>query len=328
MPSITRRAFFAIVVAGSVVVACSSGSPPPPTQTTPKPQTTVHIGSFSTAIDYAPYLVAKSNGWFEEALAPFGAHPEFTTFQSLPPINEAFGTGRIDVVFEAEPPAIIGRAAGIDIRITALGCSLRQEIIVPAASKATSIRDLKGQSVAVLAGTSSHYGLLTIAEHAGLQVADITVVDLTPPDAKSAFHAGHVSAWAVWPPWVEQELAAGTGRLLEGGDAKIHSIMAMRGEFVDEAPDLARAVSGVLQRSKEWIAQHPEEAMATVAGALDLDLKVVRLAWPKHDFKALLSPAVDADIQAKADFLRQQNLIRQPVQVTDLVQPIVAAGSQ
>jgi sulfonate transport system substrate-binding protein len=84
----------------------------------------VHIGTFSIAIDYAPYLVARSKGWFEDVLKPYGMTPDYTTFQTLAPINESFATGRVDVVFEAETPAIIGRAAGIDIRITGISCSL------------------------------------------------------------------------------------------------------------------------------------------------------------------------------------------------------------
>src|SRR5215204_661423 len=72
----------------------------------------VKIGSFFTAIDYAPYLVAKNQRWFEDAFQKAGATVEYTTFQSLAPINESFATNQVDVVFEAEPPAIIGRAGG------------------------------------------------------------------------------------------------------------------------------------------------------------------------------------------------------------------------
>lgn len=176
-----------LLLAALLVAACR-WSPTPPSAPAPSPASTapqdledVNIGSFSAAIDYGPYLVARSKGWFEEALKPLGAEPQYTTFQSLAPINESFATGRVDVVFEAEPPAIIGRAAGTDIRIVAIGCTLAQEVIVPANSKTAKIADLKGMKVAVLAGTSSHYGLLKIARAAGLQDSDLTVVDMVPP---------------------------------------------------------------------------------------------------------------------------------------------------
>src|SRR5688572_13670165 len=122
----------------------------------------VRFGSFSGAVDYGPYIVAKNKGWFDETLKVRSISAEYTQFQSLPPINESFATGRVDVVFEAEPPAIVGKAAGINIKIVGISCSLVQEILVPSKSNVSSIRDLRGKKIAVLAGTSSHYGLLKI----------------------------------------------------------------------------------------------------------------------------------------------------------------------
>src|SRR5574337_615368 len=105
----------------------------------------VRIGSFSIAIDYAPYLVSKSKGWFADEYQKDGITHHFTTFETLPSINESFATGNVDIVFEAEPPAIIGRAAGIDIRIMGISCSLTQEIVVSTRSTIKSILDLKGK---------------------------------------------------------------------------------------------------------------------------------------------------------------------------------------
>ncbi|MEI6430347.1 MAG: hypothetical protein WCO45_18485 [Pseudanabaena sp. ELA607] len=39
----------------------------------------VRISSFSVAVDYAPYLVAKNKGWFEESLEAKGVTVEYTT---------------------------------------------------------------------------------------------------------------------------------------------------------------------------------------------------------------------------------------------------------
>jgi len=223
----------------------------------------------------------------------------------------------------AEPPVLIGRGAGIDTRIVAMSCSLPQEILVPTNSKAQSVKDLKGKKIAVLAGSSSHYSLNKIARAAGLQENDIEVVDMIPPDAKAAFRAGHIDGWAVWPPWVEQEIVDGTGRIIPGSDAKVHSIMAMRGGFADKNPDLARKIVGVLERSRAWIRENPAEARPLMAKELSLDPRVVDLAWPKHDWTSQLTDEVSADIQAKADFLLQRQLIRNPIDVKkDVIRPI------
>ncbi len=284
---------------------------------------TVHIGSFFTAIDYAPYLVAKNKNWFEEDLKTQKVDVEYTTFQSLPTINESFATDRIDIVFEAEPPAIIGRSADIDIRIIGISCTLTQEIIVPHDSIVQSINDLKNKKIAVLAGTSSHYGLFKIARAANLKDDDISVINMMPPDAKIAFESGHVDAWAVWPPFVEQEIINGRGRVLPSSEAQIHSIMAIRGVFADQYPDIANTILKTLERSKLWIQSNPEEAKQIVANVLGLDIKVVEMAWPKHIWNAQLSEEVIIDIQEKSNFLKNLGVIKKDVNVKkDLIQSI------
>jgi sulfonate transport system substrate-binding protein len=274
----------------------------------------VRIGSFFTAIDYAPFLVAKARGAFEEA---FGqqAKVSYVTFESLPTINESFATNRVDIVFEAEPPALIGRAAGIDVLMAGVSCSLVQEIIVPAGSSIKTVSDLNGKKVAVLAGTSSHYGVIKTLREAGMDPKRISILDMAPPDAKAAFGTGAVDAWAVWPPWVEQETVPGNARALPGASAYIHSIMAIRGGFAKEHPALAKKAIEVLASTKKWLIANPKEGQSILSKELDLPLNVVVAAWPKHDWAATISEPMLQDIQAKADFLKDTGLIERSIRV-------------
>lgn len=176
---------------------------------------TVRIGTMGDAVDYAPYMVARSKGWFEERFRKYGVqHVEYTAFQALPALNESLGTRRIDIAFEAEPPAIIGKAGGADLRIVGISCSLNQDILIRSDSTISQISDLRGKKVTVPAGTSSHYNVLSILGAAGLSDADLELIDMSPPDARNAFETGQVDAWAIWPPWVEQQIVTGKGRVL------------------------------------------------------------------------------------------------------------------
>src|SRR4051812_7247838 len=230
----------------------------------------LRIGSFFIVIDYAPYLIAKSKGMFEKIGG--ATTVQYTTFQSLPPVNEAMATQQVDAVFEAEPPALIGRAAGIDVKIVGISCSLVQEILVPHKSNAQSVADLKGAKIAVLAGTSSHYGVLKLLKEAGLSPDSVEIIDMVPPDAKSAFETGQVGAWAVWPPFVEQEELAGAGRVLPKGDALIHSIMAVSGSFAAKNPSTVKALVSILNETKAWMIKEPAAAQAIVAKELSIPL--------------------------------------------------------
>lgn len=74
---------------------------------------------------------------------------------------------------------------------------------------------------------------------------------MSPPDARNAFETEQVDAWAIWPPWVQQQVVSGKGRVLPGTNARIHSIMSVRGKFQDEHKQIRNG--SVLERAKaDW----------------------------------------------------------------------------
>ncbi len=284
----------------------------------------VLIGSFSKAVDYAPYLVAKSKHWFEDSLKAKGTKVEYKEFQTLPSINEAFATKKIDIVFEAAPPAIIGRASGINIEIKDISCNLVQEILVPVKSNIQTIADLKGKTIAVLAGTSSHYGVLKLLKDNNINPKDVQIINMTPTDAKAAFESGQINAWAVWPPFVEQEEIAGTGRTLPKGNAYINSIMAVRTDFIKKESSVFNTIDNVFNYAKKWIIENPDSAIMIVSKQLNVPVAVIQKAWPNLNWNARLNEKVIDDIQAKADFLKKIGKIQNSIIVKNGLIPIVS----
>jgi len=286
---------------------------------TPKIEKEINIGTGATAIDYAPYYVAKNQGWFEEVANNYGTSIKYTEFQTVPAITEAFATGDTDIVFVAGPPVIIGRAAGIDIEIKGIGASLTQEVLVHKDSGINKVSDLKNKKIAVLVGSSSHYGVLKMLEENGLSVNDVEIISMIPPDANVAFETRQIDAWAVWPPWIEQQIVSGKGITLQGGDAFIQSIIAVRVEFANENSEVTSELIEVIETAKIWIKENEGESQLIVANELDLPIEVVKEAWPKHDFQATIGEREKADLQAKADFLLETGAIKNQINVEDLV---------
>lgn len=279
----------------------------------------VTIGSFSRAIDYAPYIVAKNNGFFDEVADKYGVTIKYIEFQTLPAINEALATDNLDIVFEAEPPAIIGKAAGIDLSIVSPGVSLVQEIVVPFESNINEVSDLKGKKIAVPSGSSSHYGLNKILQQAGLTAEDVEIIDMNPQDGKAAFVARQIDGWAIWPPFIEQEEYANTGKVLRGSNVFIQSIVAMRDGFRQENPELASDLVAAIKKSQQWILENTADAQQIVANELGIELGVVELAWGKHNFNPTIGSEEISDIQNKADFLFEMGLVKTNVNVENML---------
>ena len=313
------RYIYVAVAVGTVGVAGCNGKPPAGGDTGSTSvngaSLQVNFGTGSTAVDYAPFYVAKNKGWIEDALKPFNATPQYTTFQGPAPIIEAYGSGKTDIVFVAEPPVINGDAAGLDIKIADVSCILSQQVLVQKNAGITSPAQLRGKKIAVLTGSSSHYGLLKILSKSGLTSDDVSIINMVPPDAKAAFDTKQISGWAVWPPFEQQEEIAGNGVALGSGTAAIDSLMSVRGEFLSQHRDIVKAIRDAIEKSKAWIVQHPAEAQSIVAKEIDVPQNVVERAWPLHNFKAQLNDDVVADIQAKADFLKSSKFIKTPVSI-------------
>jgi sulfonate transport system substrate-binding protein len=284
----------------------------------PKEVVAVRLNAPFNAVDFAPYYVAKRKGWFEESLAGVGAKPHYLPpLQSIPASGEALATARVDMLMTSGVPAIIWRSSGTDARIVWLSCNLESEVIVPVGSSAASIRELKGKKVGLLSGSDSHYWFIKNLEANGMSRSDVEFVNLTPPDGKVAFNAGAIDAWAMFPPWPEQELVDGTAKVLPELKAPIQVVMVARETFCREHKDVATAVLRAMDRGKKWVANNPAEAQSIVSEEINLPLSVVQAAWPKLVWTAEIEGPIVADLQGKADFLKAEGIIRNPVSVRD-----------
>ena len=278
----------------------------------------IGIGTFSQAIDYAPVYVARNFGWFEDELRNAGVHnaPRYFEFNSFDEIQNAFNQNRLHAFFSAEAPATKLRSDKQDIRIVEVGCTLQQEIVVRSDLNISSVSQLKGKKIAVAEGTSSHYGLLQILATAGLGINDIILRPGFPGEAKPLFETGAVDAWAVWPPFIEEQVIMKHGAILQGGDAKIQSVMSVPHSLLTQQPKAAKALVNAIQKAKQWLAANPDEAQKIIAKRLKLDSEVVALAWPKHNWGATLTDDVTKDIQKKSKFLTEQGVVRNGIIIT------------
>ena len=146
---------------------------------------------------------------------------------------------------------------------------------------------------------------------------------MNPEDGRVAFETGQIDAWAIWPPWPEQQIYNKTGRPLPEAEAQINSIVSIRGNFQNSYPEIAKAVILVIERARRFIIEHPEESQELVASSLKLNPEIIKLAWPKHNWEAKLDQYVIRDIQTKADFFAKRGIIPKSIDVSkELIFPV------
>jgi sulfonate transport system substrate-binding protein len=219
----TRRARVLIAVAGAAVVltaaACSSSSP--------TSNGSGSSGSSATNVSSVTLNIGDQKGTGAEALLqaaglinklPFKAN--WSDFTSGPPMLQAMGSGSVDIGGVGDAPPVFAAAGGEQVALVGARVTPPEgaALVVPKNSPITSISQLKGKKIAVSQGSSADYHLLTVLNKAGLTTKQVTLDYLQPADALAAFNSGHVDAWDIWSPYIEQVTAQDNARILVNGN--------------------------------------------------------------------------------------------------------------
>ena len=176
---------------------------------------TLKIGYQKATVTLA---LARAKGTFEAKLAPLGYDVAWAEFPSGPPLLEALNANAVNFGFTGEPPMIFAQAAGTPIIYVAATDPSPHALAIlkPAGSKLRSVTDLAGKNVAVAKGSSAHYLLVSALENAGVPYDSVNKAFLQPADARAAFSAGAVDAWAIWDPFYASVQATGAEILTDG----------------------------------------------------------------------------------------------------------------
>jgi sulfonate transport system substrate-binding protein len=212
-----------LLAAGAVAAACSSsgsgsGASAPSSgsaksgSTTSLSSVTLHIGdqagSGAQALLTAAGLISK---------LPFKA--DWSDFTSGPPMLQAMGSGSVDIGAVGDAPPIFAAAGGSKVAVVAATVANPDAaaLLVPKGSAVHSVAQLKGQAIAVAEGSSANYHLLAVLKQAGLTVKDVKIENLQPAQALAAFASGHIAAWDIWSPFIEQAQVQHGARVLVNG---------------------------------------------------------------------------------------------------------------
>ncbi|MGU3285459.1 aliphatic sulfonate ABC transporter substrate-binding protein [Methylobacterium sp. WL18] len=266
----------------------------------------------------------RQNGNLETALAPLGAGLSWHEFTSGLPIMEALNAGQIDVSADvADTVPIFAQAAGARITYIAQEAPSpdAQAILVPEASPAKTVADLRGKRVAVTKGAGSHYLLLAALAEAGMTFKDITPAYLTPADGRAALTSGGVEAWVAWDPFLSAARQQSGARVLRDGTGLSlykRYYLAADPYVAANGPVLA-ALFGQLADTGAWVKAQPDEAAARLAPLWKIEPEVILRANARRSYR--VEPVTWAGLseqQKIADAFRAEGLLPRPVDASAL----------
>ncbi len=308
--------------ANSETTTQTAGTAPASTQSAAQADVanvTLHIGdqagTGSQALLTAAGLIDK---------LPFKA--DWSDFTSGPPMLQAMGAGSVDVGGVGNAPPVFAAAGGDQLAIVgALQANPDgSALLVPKGSGIHDVAQLKGKRIAVAQGSSADYHLLTVLTKSGISVHDVTLVYLQPAAGLAALSSGHVDAWDIWSPFIEEgETLDGATAIVTGqGYGSPYSFtVASRAALADPAKAAAiRDYLALIAQAHRWANSHLSAWAAVWAKASGLPLAVMAKAAADDSSVATpVTPAVIASEQQVANAFTASGLIPGHVNFADFV---------
>lgn len=265
----------AVAFAGALALAaCTGTAPPVPSQTPggPSPSApaplklTVQLQDLATPF-YVPFYAAAEHGYFRDQ----GLEVEFGYGQAADIVKNV-ATGVADAGFPTADAVILGRAAGVPVRV--VHTTAQQGIGALMARTDTGIRtpaDLKGRSVAVTSlGSTYYFELQAMLASAGLSVRDVDVQVLAPTVIVDALAQGKVDAIDYAAVRAYDLRDRGIGLTVIAAEDFLPSygnVLVISERTAAERADLAGRLTKALDRGIEW-------ATANVDAAVTLGIRV------------------------------------------------------
>jgi len=200
-------------------------------------------GAYGKAFIGGTLGIIHAKGLLEEEFKKEGIRFEWNFFKGQgPACNEAFANDNIDFSENGAFPGVIGVAAGLKTRlILGSGPGKGNTIMIPRDSKITTVQQLRGKKVGVIRGTNTEYTFLKTLELHGVNVKELTLLNLQATDTEAALSTKDVDAGVVGTRIRD----TGVAKVLYSGVPSIRYI-APKKEF----PDSSGAVSGVYVTEK------------------------------------------------------------------------------
>lgn len=166
--------------------------------------------AFSTWNGYMALVIASKEGYYKKR----GLDVSYTVIEDPVQRFNAFKAGRLDAIATTVDTFSRTNAKGIrSVEVLGLDASVGGDGIV-ATKDIKTVEDLKGQKVAVSAGSTSQWLLAYVLSKHKMSLKDVDQIDLTSADAGAAFAAGRVKVAVTWQPWLSRAQQNPNGHVL------------------------------------------------------------------------------------------------------------------
>jgi taurine transport system substrate-binding protein len=230
-----------------------------------------------------PNQVAQVEDTYSREL---GVPVEWRAFGNGNEMTQAMASGDVQIAYsQGLPSYVIAMTNGVPLKLVGIAVSYAaaDNCVVRNDANITkeNAKDLEGKKVATPIGNVTHYKLLRMLDHLGVDPKKVEMVQMNGADAAVAFARGDVvMGCAFGQPMVR--MLESDGHLLmtpeeqEAAGIHVFDVITATEEFAAEHPDLLKKFMEVTENANRAFAENPEQYYETISKAAGMDLEATK----------------------------------------------------
>ncbi|QCX82752.1 Putative aliphatic sulfonates-binding protein precursor (plasmid) [Streptomyces sp. YIM 121038] len=277
--------------------------------------------TYPTNVSNVPLHIALKKGYFKASGLTVKPEADLGSGSTV----EAVVGGQVDMAWANSVGGLTAYSKGIDVRLVAVTDTAthgNQQVLVPRASKARDLADLKGEKLAVLAPTT--VCILNVRAELtarGLPTDAIEFTPVSPPEHANVLSSGEVAATCTSEPFrtqMIQKLGARSVFDTDTGELKGYPVggYLVTSAFAKAHPKEISAFRTALNKATRYANTHPDEVrklLPTFTGTdADVAADVVINRYLERQDTATVRPLV----RRIASAMHSYGLAERPIDVS------------
>ena len=222
--------------------------------------------------------VAQLEKTYDEAL---GVEVEWRAFGNGNEMSQAMASGDVQIAYsQGLVPWVVAVSNGLPLRLVGVAVSYAEadNCVVHGDTGITQANasELEGMKVATPIGNVTHYKLLRVLDHLGVDASKVALVQMNGADAAVALARGDVAMGCAFGGPLQRMKEFGQELMTAGEQEaigiRVFDVVSVTEDFAQDHPDLLRAFMDVTDRANAAYEGEPGRYLETISQAAGMDL--------------------------------------------------------
>lgn len=319
----TRRVELVTVVLGVLLVAALSSRACSRQDPSGKMES-INFGAIPSGSAVLVYI-AQEQGFFKANGLGVTVNDYATGVATI----DALLKGEVDIAWAAEFPVV--RRAFAKEKISIIASTSRfsdQYLFGRKDRRIENISDLKGKTIGIPRNTIVEFYLARFLELNGMNIQDVSLADVPPPQAMDAITSGSIDGVVTWEPYSSQIEAGLSGKVAAWpvqSSQPGYGVIISRNDWISSYPEIISRFLKSLAQAEDYLIRNPKASKHIVQKRVNYDDAFIEIFWSENQVLLSLDQSLIIAMEDEARWMINNNLTAEK-RVPDFVSYLYVDG--